>query len=175
MASVAPCAVPDGALLGKYVKAENYTDCYAARVPRRVMLDEFVLAFYASRLFALERLILKWAVSKPSDDADIQALADGTAIEFAAWSVEKRTADELLLRDFQGRTRSWLKCAPPSPEGSGSTELFFGSAVVFGADGARPVARSKALFNALLPFHKVYSRGLLWSAIRNLRQEPCRD
>lgn len=170
MAGVTSCAVPNGALLGKYVMPGNYTDCYTACVNRKVELPEFVAAFYATPLFAMERVILKWVVSKPSNEADIRALADGTGVEFAAWSVETRKADELLLRDFRGRTRSWLKCCPDTAAGTGRTALFFGSAVVGAVDTGRGTGPSRVVFRALLPFHRLYSRGLLWSAIRNLRQ-----
>jgi hypothetical protein len=34
-----------------------------------VTLAEYVNAFYTTRVFRLERIILKWAVSRPSTDA----------------------------------------------------------------------------------------------------------
>lgn len=166
--TVSACDLPRNALLRQYVAEQTYTDCFVTTVRRSVSLQEYVAAFYASSLFALERYILKWGVSKPSSRADIGALADGTATTFAAWSVEARRADELLLQDYLGRTRSWLKCVPIESGDASETAMFFGSAIVFSGDANQSEARSKALYWALLPFHKLYSRGLLWSARRNL-------
>ena len=45
-------------------------------IPGRISFPEFVFAFYTTLLFKLERLILKWTVSKPSTDAQARQLAD---------------------------------------------------------------------------------------------------
>jgi hypothetical protein len=73
-----------------------------------------------------------------------------------------------LLTDMTGRTRSWLMVAPTGNGDSGGTQLYFGSAVVPVADLATGARRMGFVFGALLGFHKLYSRALLWSARRKL-------
>jgi hypothetical protein len=127
----------------------------------------FVQAFYTTWLFKLERLLLRWFVARPSTDVQARELAKGGRDAFAAWDVERRDGEQLLMCDLAGRTRSWLMT---EPFGAG-TRLYFGSAVVpdIGADG-RP--RMAGLFRVLLGFHKLYSRALLAAAARKLRTRP---
>lgn len=169
MGIISSCELPPAALLGSYVKPGNYTDCYVTRVKRSLTLADYISAFYSTPLFAAERMILKWAVAKPSSRNDIEALANAQTEQFAAWFVEARSATELLLKDYRGRTRCWQKCeALGAEEQSAETRLYFGSAVVFAEPRERLEKSTNATFRALLPFHKLYSRGLLWSARRSL-------
>ena len=128
--TVAPCLVPKSALLQRYVGEGSYVDCYTTDIARPVSQAEFVEAFYTTPVFRLERLILRWAVSKPSTDDEARALATRHADSFAAWKVEGRTGNQLLLCDFLGRTRSWLMAEPLEVAGRARTRLYFGSAVV---------------------------------------------
>ncbi len=164
MFSIEPCPLPDEALLGKYVRSGAYTDCYRTETPGAVTHAQYVSAFYTTLIFKLERVILKWAVSKPSSDAQARELADGTIDKFAAWYVENRCENQLLMCDFQGRTRSWLMV---SPVGNGSkikTRLYFGSAIV-PVQNTNTGRTSLGLgFRTLLGFHKKYSEILLYSA-----------
>ena len=88
--------------------------------------SRFVEAFYTSRVFKLERLILKWLVDKPSTDAEAKELAAGVRDRFAAWTVKIAT-DQLLMCDYMSATRSWLMVAPCEREGLPATRLHFGS------------------------------------------------
>lgn len=153
--------LPPGALLQKYRDGEAYTDCYYADIARPVSQAAYTEAFYTTPVFRLERMILAWAVSRPSTDEQAAALANGSADAFAAWSVEGRTDDQLLLCDLHGRTRSWLMSVPL--DGGTGTRLYFGSAVVpvSGRDGRASLGTS---YRALLGFHRFYSRVLLQSA-----------
>jgi hypothetical protein len=74
-------------------------------------------------LFKLERLLLARLVSKSSTDAQAGQLACGTLDSFAAWSVEERREDQLLMCDFPGRTRSWLMVSAMEGENSEGTRL----------------------------------------------------
>lgn len=161
--------VPAGSLLHRYTAAGAFADCYTTDIPRAVTHAEFVEAFYTTALFKLERLLLGRLSARPSDDRQARALARGERETFAAWSVEARAPDELLLSDFTGRTRSWLMVSAPAGTGQ-PTRLCFGSAVVPRRDGAGR-ARMGALFTALLGFHKLYSQALLFSARRRLARE----
>lgn len=161
---IARCELPHGALLRGYLRGGAYADCYVTEIARPVTHAEYVAAFYTTPLFKLERLILAWLVHRPSTDAQAGALAAGTLDTFAAWNVESRADDQLLLSDFRGRTRSWLMVEEARINGEPGTRLYFGSAVV-------PVTETKSGhetpgigFRALLGFHKLYSRALLQSA-----------
>jgi hypothetical protein len=162
MPSIRPCPLPPQALLARYADAGAYTDCYSTDVARLVPHAEYVEAFYTGGLFKLERLLLSLFLSKPSTDVQARQLASGQAGNFAAWRVEDRTTNQLLMCDIGGRTRSWLMVSA-SHEPTLSTRLYFGSAVV------PVISRSGKpgmgfLFQALLGFHKAYSRALLGSA-----------
>lgn len=161
--SPTPCAVPDGSLLSRYRNGADFTDCYTTAIERRITHSDFVRAFYTTWLFKVERWILR-VVGKPSTDRDAAQLACGAANAFAAWTVEARAPDQLLLCDFLGNTRSWLMVVPQGA----STSLYFGSAVVARVDrrtGKRALGTS---FRLLLGFHRVYSRALLRCARRRL-------
>jgi len=153
--------VPAHAMLANYSMDGTYTDCYTTEIAGRISFREFVFAFYTTLLFKLERFILKWTVSKPSTDTQARQLAEGDIEKFAAWYVEDRSENEILMCDFQGHTRSWLMVIPVSTVSGARTRLYFGSAVV-------PIRNSKTGepslgfgFQALLGFHKVYSVLLL--------------
>lgn len=126
MFSIQPCSLPGDALLTTYQANGAYTDCYATDMDGSVSHAQFVTAFYTTALFKLERVMLKWAVSKPSTDAQAEQLASGATDAFAAWHVEKRCENQLLMCDFQKRTRSWLMVAPLKTDRGPGTRLFFG-------------------------------------------------
>ena len=165
MASVRPCALPPGALLGAYVQSGAYTDCYSAELTRRVTQSEFVEAFYTTAVFKVERWLLARFLARPSTDAEAHQLAAGGLSTFAAWSVEQSSPNQVLLA--AGRTRSWLMAAP-TDAGGAVTRLYFGSAVVPRRSAGSATPRMGWQFRALLGFHKVYSRVLLAAACRKL-------
>ncbi len=175
MFSVEKCPIPPNTLLDRYSTQGTYADCYSTEIPGQVVFPDFVFAFYTTTLFKLERLILKVAVSKPSTDHEARQLSDGTNETFAAWYVEGRTENEILMRDFEGRTRSWLMVAPMNTRRGARTRLYFGSAVV-------PVPNPKTgklslgfKYHARLRFHRVYSVLLLYSAKLRIRRNEPRD
>lgn len=166
MIAISVGKLPSNALLERYRASGAYTDCFFADVPHPVTHAEFVEAFYTTAVFKLERLILSVAVSCPSTDTQAGQLARAEQNSFAAWSVEERTASQLLMCDLTSRTRSWFMVAENAA--SAHTRLYFGSAIV-------PVRNPKSgrlslgpVFNALLGFHKLYSRVLLHAAVRKL-------
>jgi hypothetical protein len=160
MSFIARCELPAGALLGAYVGKGAYTDCFATDIATSASLAAYVEAFYTSAAFKVERLVLALLVAKPSTDAGARRLAQGAAESFAAWSVESRAPDQLLVCDFLGRTRSWLMIAPIE---SGRTRLYFGTAIVPVGIGSG-AGRLGFPFNVLLGFHKLYARILLGAA-----------
>jgi hypothetical protein len=160
MPSIQACAIPADGLLRSYLAEQGFADCYTTAVDRPVSHEEFVTTFYTTWLFKIERWILRWAVSKPSTDVDAGQLAKGLSQSFAAWRVEARSDNQLLMCDFLGNTRSWFMVATQH----GRTQLYFGSAIVPRHDprtGQRTLGRT---FRALLGFHRLYSKMLLRAA-----------
>ena len=169
MASIESCSIPEVALLNNYLKAGTYTDCYMTDILGPVSHKQYVTAFYTTFVFKMERVILKIALSRPSTDNQAKQLADGSIDEFAAWHVEARSENQLLLSDFQGRTRSWLMVASVDIEDIRKTRLFFGSAVTPVRNAETEKISLGAGFSMLLGFHKLYSVLLLYSAKSNLK------
>jgi hypothetical protein len=161
---VAESDPPDGALLHRYRGGGGYTDCFVAVVPDRVTQTAYIEAFYTTALFKLERLVLALLVSRPSTDDEARRLAAGETQRFAAWTVEAREADQILLCDFMGSTRSWLMSVADPAAPSPTTRLYFGSAIV----PRKGAAGLGVGFRAMVPFHRLYARALLKAAARRL-------
>ena len=160
-----PSELPATALLRDYQSVGAYADCYVTDIPGTVSQRQFVEAFYTTPLFKLERVLLAWLAAKPSTDTDARNLAAGTLDAFAAWKVERRDTNQLLLSDFTGRTKSWLMAAAVEPAGgTANTRLYFGSAIVPKVDRTTGRRSLGLLFHSLLGFHKLYSLALLHAA-----------
>ena len=160
MFSVHACPLPENALLNAYRRDGAYTDCYSTVIAATISHEQYVAAFYTSPVFKLERHILKWAVARPSTDDQAHQLAAGSIEAFAAWNVEQRGHNQLLLCDMHGSTRSWLMVAPIES----GTRLYFGSAVVAKGKSRTGQPEIAFVFRALMGFHKLYSRVLLHAA-----------
>ncbi len=171
MFSIESCELPGEALLTSYSSSGAYTDCYRTEVPGIVTHTQYVGAFYTTSLFKLERVILAWFVSKPSTDHEAEQLAAGSTNQFAAWQVESRAENQLLLSDFRGRTRSWLMVLPAGEDNKPRTHLYFGSAVTTVPDQKTGKMTLGNGFRVLLGFHKIYSRLLLYSARLRLKTQ----
>ena len=165
MFSIKACSLPDNALLNQYrnqsvpESAQAYTDGYCVEIAELVTLSEFVFAFYTTPIFKLERIILKYLARRPSTDDQAKQLAQGVIDSFAAWHVEQRIETQLLMCDFQKRTRSWFMITPLTPTETNSfakTRLQFGSAVVPKKNRNTGKQELGGVFNALLGFHKLY-------------------
>jgi hypothetical protein len=166
--------LPEHSLLFAYHARGDYTDCFTVDVASDVSQQRFVLAFYTSSLFKVERFILKWLVAKPSTDRQAGLLASGSIDSFAAWTVEDRKPNQLLVCDYQGRTRSWLMVEPITV-GHGATRLFFGTGVVSATDRKTGRKTMPLLFRLLLGFHRRYARALLRSAVTKLAANGLSD
>lgn len=156
MLSIEKCSAPENTFLKNYLINGNYVDCYTTTIDQQISFSEFVFAFYTTWLFKTERLILKLLVNKPSTDLQAKQLSNNEIEKFAAWTLEDRKDNQLLLCDFVGRTRSWFMVEKDEAK----TKLYFGSAVV-------PKKGSEGLgfiFILLLGFHQIYSVLLLYFA-----------
>ena len=158
--SIMTAELPAAALLRKYCYDGAYTDCYFTEIPSSIPLAQYVEAFYTTSIFKLERWILTHFVAKPSSDVDARRVARAETDGFAAWSVEARAPDQLLMCDFVSRTRSWFMVAPTA---NGGTRLYFGSAVVPVRSKTGELTLGSA-YLTLMGFHKLYSRILLRAA-----------
>jgi hypothetical protein len=174
MTPIRRCELPQDALLRRYAGGGAYADCYATDVAWGVSHAQYVEAFYTTALFKAERLVLRWVVAKPSTDVDAGLLAAGARDSFAAWHVEARATDQLLLRDFRSRTRSWLMVAPARDAGADGTRLYFGSAVTPAPGTSSGPPALGLAFTLLLGLHKMYSRALLSAARSRLARQPDR-
>lgn len=168
MPPIHSCDLPPDALLHKYREGGAYTDCYFVDVSPPVSQAAYVEAFYTSGVFKIERLLLAWFLSRPATNQQARLLANGQLDAFAAWTVEGRDTRQLLLCDFQKRTRSWLMNAPVDVNGLPGTRLYFGSAVVPSVDRRTGQASMGFVFRALLGFHMLYSRVLMGAALSRL-------
>ena len=171
MLSIKSCELPTEALLAKYVRGGAYTDCYRTEVSGSVTHEQYVYAFYTTLLFNLERVILSALVSMPSSDDEAKQLAQGSRSQFAAWQVEDRCDNQLLLADYLGRTRSWLMVLPATDKHDARTYLYFGSAITRIKHPKTGKMTLGNAFNLLLGFHKIYSRLLLCSARARLESQ----
>lgn len=171
MFSIEPCKLPDEALLNRYSSSDAYTDCYRTKVSGNVSQAQYVRTFYTTLLFKIERVILAWLVSKPSSDDEARQLAEGSTNLFAAWQVESRCENQLLLSDFHGRTRSWLMVLPAGNGSDKGTHLYFGSAITTVQNPKTGRMTLGTGFHTLLGFHKIYSRSLLYSASLRLNAQ----
>lgn len=164
MFSVTPCELPDNALLRTYLVDGGHADCYSTQIEHAITHEAFVEAFYSTGVFEIERFILRLLLNKPSTTTEAKQLAMGTSDQFAAWRVEERARDQLLLADMTGRTRSWLMVAPAMTGVGSGTRLLFGSAVVPAKNRKSGQSSLGPLFSGLLGFHKLYSQVLLAAA-----------
>lgn len=87
-------------------------------------------------------------------------------------TVQSCPLDQVLLADFQWRTRSWLMVKPMGEGAPMGIRLYSGSAVVPRRNPASGKSPMGFLFNALLGFHKVYSKQLLGAAASRAWPRP---
>jgi hypothetical protein len=172
-------AVPSDSLLKTYrggARPEHWGlqgDCFAVVVDAPVTLSDFVVAFYTSPVFRLERLILRILARAPSMDSDVQSVADGSGTLFAIWRVGERTATQLLMCDCFEKTRSWFQVVPLA--GGAATVLRFGSAVSSSRNRETGTLSMGRWFRWLVGFHVLYSRILLSAARRRLMKRRRRS
>lgn len=170
MFSIHKSPIPSSSLLNTYTTSGTYADAYSTESIEQISLPEFMFAFYTTSLFRLERFILSRTIAKPSTDSQARQLADGQTESFAAWQVEGRRQDEILLCDISGRTRSWLMVDHVVDDSGFGTRLYFGSAVVPVRNPKTGTSSLGLVFQSLLGFHRLYSVLLLFSAKLRIKQ-----
>jgi hypothetical protein len=162
--------LPDGALLARYRDMPGaYTDCYSTVVEPQVTVEAFIAAFYTTPLFKCERFVL-FLIGRGTTDAIVRALAAGKVNAFAAWTVEGRGENELLVCDFVGLTRSWLMAVPRE----NGTRLYFGTAAVPRSSDRSGNPRPGWGFRFFAPLHVIYAKALLRSAAKKVVRQARR-
>lgn len=169
MLSIEKCEVLLNSLVASFLE-KGYADSYRTEVDGHISMEDYVYKFYTSPLFKLERFILKWLVRKPSTDTQAKELLEGNSNKFAAWTLEDRGEHELLMRDMADRTRSWFMVNHLGTKENPKTQLYFGTGISPSPKRKNRKSSIGFFFNALLPFHKVYSVLLLYFAKRQLIQ-----
>lgn len=164
---VESAAIPATSLLSVY-EAEpfGFVDAYNVTTQFDVSLKQHIEAFYNSWVFRPERLLIHLLLKHPSDADAVARLAAGESEAFAAWRVEARREDEILLCDVSGATRSWLAVEAIDQ----GTRVWFGSAVVPRRDQDGNPKPPSLVFTLLTGFHRLYSRCLLTAGAHQLRQ-----
>lgn len=163
MIHVSSRPLPEQALLHRHaVLAGVQSDAHCVCVPGPVSIAAFVTAFFTSRAFAPEALILRLTLRRATGPVAVAALAEARSSRYAAWHVEERDDTQLLMAVGTGPIRSWwMVCPMPS----GKTELWFGSAILPVKSGTRVSVG----FRLLNRFHLTYARFLLRGAAKALR------
>ena len=166
--SVEEAPLPDGTLLQEFVERGEYTDCFAVRAASDVTFSSYVESFYTTRLFKMERLILKWLISMPSTDQQARQVAHNEIHTFAAWKEHSRSENQLVMMDFRQQTCSWFMLLPQDD----GNRLYFGSAVMRNQQTPSGM-KMKWTFRCLLGLHRLYSRALLHAAFKRLEKQRC--
>ena len=167
--SVRSCAPPAEAFPRRYDNSVAYADCFVAEASGLISLGQYVEAFYTTGLFKAERAVLSLS-GRPSTDIQANKVAAGSGSTFAAWSVEDRAEDQLLLCDVTARTRSRFMVAPVPDEVLDRTLLYFGSAITAVRKGKTGRMTIGPAFKALTGFHVLYSRALLAAAKKRIER-----
>jgi len=154
------CTVMPNSLLASY--AENgYADSYCTELPGHISMEDYVFSFYTTALFKLERFILTWTVLKSSTDLQAKELINGKTDKFAAWTIEARKDNELLMCDMLKQTRSWFMVNHTGTSDAPRTQLYFGTGIALTTRGKIVKTSIGLFFILMLPFHKLYSVFLL--------------
>ena len=161
MIEVQEIAPQSESFLGAVLQSRSvFADAYVAACDPGIGLKVFLRAFYTSKAFWPERVLLGLIKRGSTSQEALEAMIEGRSDRFGVWRVVQRDSTEILLRDTSGRTASWLAVR--------DGQVMFGS-IVYPRVDSSGTERMGALFWALKGFHKAYSRVLLASAVRRLR------
>jgi len=171
MSNIVEVSLPAKALSATYQEEGAFADCYYIDIPRDVTLETYIKAFYTTPVFKIERTLLSIVTFKVATDSDAMALSLDQSERYSIWTVERRQSNQILLRDFTQKTRSWLMIEKRKDDDAVITRLFFGSVVVPKSVSSKGHASFGVLFHMFDRFHKFYSRMLLRSAYKSLLKD----
>lgn len=169
MLSVKIGPIPSNGLLNKYADRPGcHTDCFYVDVYEAIELPDYILAFFETPVFRLERKMLGIIAASPSTKNEVADLASGSGVALAIWKVEARDDTQLIMAVGKGPVRTWLMSLPIQGR-SDATRLYFGSAVLPTEVNRTGEPIMGKMFSVFLGFHNLYSRILLWSAKRQIK------
>lgn len=168
MALVRSGTIPTTSLLYEYETVKGgYCDCYVVDTQGDANLQNYISVFFETWIFKLElKLLSLFGLNRDRPD-QVKQLAEGCVKTFAAWKVEGRTENDLLLAVGTGPIRTWLRVEAHSEN---AVRFYFGSALLPLRTDRNGHPRLDAISMVLLPFHKLYSRILLRAAVRKWNQ-----
>lgn len=152
---------PDYSFLLELKDKGHVVDCFTQNSAQRLELETLIFSFYKCLAFSFEKFALR-CIGKNCSDPQLRAIVTGTEQSFAAWTVAQRNETQILLRDFMGVTHSWLYVAD---EGD-TSKIYFGTAITLNGRPMNSHASLPLWIKLLVPLHELYSRALLWSALR---------
>lgn len=165
---ISECALPDRSVLHpsheRYSSEYHYTDSFMYESTENISFESFIHSFYVSKVFKLERFLLRLFLRKSITDGMAEELAKGERDNYAAWNEEYRNDNQLLMADITGSTKSWFMVE----KHSNGCKLYFGTVVMSKKDKAGQPKSPMPLFSWTVPAHKFYSKALLWSAKKQL-------
>lgn len=166
-------SAPEGALIRRYTTSPGgYSDCFYVDIPADVTLSDYILAFFSTPIFRMERLLLNLIPSGRSNAQCVLDLASGAGERMAGWKTETRNENQLLLAVGNGPIRTWLMVQGNQPANE-KTRLYFGSAVLPTKMTKEGRPQLASVFQLFLSLHIIYSRLLIWWAARDLvRKTP---
>ncbi|WP_299348261.1 hypothetical protein [uncultured Shimia sp.] len=161
--------VPRASLLQQFVEMPGcHADAFAVPADAATELADYIRAMFDSPVFRAERMVLAAFGKKSSSAEEVAALAAGEGQTMALWSTLQRNGHELLLEVRRGAVRTWLMV---EPRPGSDAHLWFGTAIVpEPAKGDAPPQIALG-FRAFMGVHKLYSRVLLWAAVRGLKHQ----
>jgi hypothetical protein len=161
---------PEGAFIRQYTTTlGGYSDCYYIDIQQDVSLSDYILTFFSTPIFRMERLLLNLVPSGRSNEQCVLDLAAGTGNKMAGWKTENRDDNQLLLAVGDGPIRTWLM-VQGSPS-SKTTRLYFGSAALPTSMTKEGHPKLAIVFRLFAGLHIFYSRLLLWWAARDLARK----
>lgn len=165
--------IPSNSFLAKVFTTNGtniYRDCYCITNPiapnqtsknsQDVILNNFAISFFTSPVFKLESYILSFAGMRGPSRREIEGQVEPSSNLKPAFVIENKTDSEIIFKSAE-HIRTWLQVS----ESNGIMYFRLGSAVDYSKGD------TKALLTWILtPFHQVYSRVLLYSAVQNYRR-----
>ncbi|MTI09151.1 hypothetical protein [Curvivirga aplysinae] len=168
MTEVKETAIPLNSFMNFYHESPgHHADAFVGQIDGIVTLEDYILAFFDSPIFRIERSILSLFLLRRIKQSEIKELASGRSQQFALWKTKKRNEEELLLEVGDSQIRTWFHT---EQEQSNKTKLYFGSAIVPDTTSKNAKEGIGFTFRFFMGFHKLYSRILLQSALKKLKR-----
>eukprot|EP00892_Ulva_mutabilis_P011547 jgi/Ulvmu1/8765/UM048_0020.1 len=171
---VTACDVPDDSLLNYVSQTQKvwYTDCYTTPICRQSRIvshagavDALCKAFFRSWPMKAELWLLSLSGSDSPTDDEIVRTQFAEEDSVSVFRVALRGPGEILFDSYQTFAFTWMSVYKDSD--GYISEVKFGSALT-GAGYRGVPLQTYMIYQALMPFHYLYSRVLLSQAAKQL-------